>query len=173
MLGARRAQDVCHVVKVGEQSQGAADVAPELDRAVLRQRPHEGRPKQPKFSQEELRRKKLFDTPSVQHGFGRECEPQKVEGVAKTQAEPRLMWHDLAVAIDNVRPILKRVARIEVEKFVLDRNMWVARGRDYVEEAEGAAEVRIKDGARDAVSRLRIAAQKEFRRLSVRSPRRS
>jgi hypothetical protein len=43
----------------------------------------------------------------------------EVEAVAEAQAETRAV-HDVAVAIDEARPVMERVARIEGEEFILD-----------------------------------------------------
>ncbi len=76
VLVERRAPDVRHVRNVWEHVQGAIQVAPQLHRAVLRQRPHDCRIAQPKFGREELRGKELLDAPPVQHRFGRQREPR-------------------------------------------------------------------------------------------------
>ena len=99
----RRAPDVRHVRKVGKQVQGAVQVAPQLRRAVLRQRPHDRRIDQPEFGREEPRGKELLDAAPVQLRFWRQREPREVETVAPAQAETRAV-HDAAVAIDEVAP---------------------------------------------------------------------
>ena len=56
-------------------------------------------------------------------------EPREVEAVAQAQAEMRAV-HDVAVAIDDVRPVMERVALIEGEEFVFDGNSRIACGGD-------------------------------------------
>jgi hypothetical protein len=50
--------------------------------------------------------------------------------------------HDAAVAIDDVRPVMERVLRIECEEFFFDRNRRIARRRDRLQQVERAAEFR-------------------------------
>jgi hypothetical protein len=105
--------------------------------------------------------KKFLDPSPVQPRFRRQREPHEVEAVAQAEAVMRGVRHDAAVAIDDVRPVAKRVARIEGEEFFFDRNRRIARRRDRLQQVERAAEFVVEDGTRQVVAGLRIAAQKE------------
>jgi hypothetical protein len=63
-------------------------------------------------SVEKNRGEKLLDAPSVQHRFGRQHDPREAEAVTEAQPETRTM-HDAAVAIEDVRPVVVWLARIE------------------------------------------------------------
>ena len=65
--------------------------------------------------------KELFDPPPIQLRFGRQHDPHEAEAVAQTKAETRTMY-DAAVAIEDVRLVLVRLARIESEKVLRDGN---------------------------------------------------
>src|SRR5690242_11553002 len=73
------------------------------------------------------------------------------------------MWfvHNGAVAVDDVRPVEERVALIEGEEFVLDGNTRRAEGRNLGHQRERAAELRVKDRARQVVAASRGSGQKE------------
>ena len=71
------------------------------------------------------------------------------------------MRHDLAIAIDDVRPVIERDALIEGEEFILDGNFWIARGGDRGQQVESAAEFLVEDGPGQIVATLRAAAEKE------------
>jgi hypothetical protein len=102
-----------------------------------------------------------LDAPSVQHRFGRQREPGEVKAVAQAQAEMRPV-DDLAVAIDNVRPVMERIAFVEGEEFVFDGDRWIACGGDRREQVECTAKFRVKDGtAWQDVTGLRTATQRE------------
>ena len=133
-----RAHHARHVRQVTEQVKEAVHVAPKFDRAVLGQRPHDGRPEEPELGREKSPRKEFDDAPPVQHRFGRQQNPRKAEAVTQAQAETRAM-HDAAVAIENVRPVTVRLASIEREEFLRDGNRWIACGGDPLEQFEGAA----------------------------------
>ena len=102
VLADRRAQDVPHVLEVREQAQRAVDVAAELGRAVLRQRPHDGRPEQPELGLEEVGGEELLDPAPVHLGFRRQRELHEVEAVVQAQSVMRAV-QDLTVAVDDVR----------------------------------------------------------------------
>ena len=70
-----------HGRQIGEQIDEAVHVAPELDDAMLRQRPHNRRPEQPEFGLKEPRGKELLDAPPVQPRFGRQRDPREGEAV--------------------------------------------------------------------------------------------
>ena len=86
---------------------------------------------------------------------------REVEEVAKRQAETRAMRHDLAIAIDDVRPVIERVALIEGEEFILDGDRRIACGGDRRKQVERAAEFLVEDGAGQVVAALRASVQKE------------
>ena len=70
--------------------------------------------------------------------------------------------HDAAVAVDNVHAVAERVAFIEGEEVILDGNRRIAGRGDRREQVEGAAELRIKDGAgRQDVAGRRTAGHRE------------
>jgi len=71
----------------------------------------------------------LVDATAIQSFLGRKRKPHQIDAV--THAKPK-MWamHDTAVAIDDVCPVVKRVACMEGEEVVLDRNCWIARRGD-------------------------------------------
>jgi hypothetical protein len=52
-----------------------------------------------------------------------------MEAVTQAQAETRAV-HDVAVAIDEARQVEERVALVEGEEFILDRNGRIACGGD-------------------------------------------
>jgi hypothetical protein len=54
--------------------------------------------------------------------------------------------HDVAVAIDEARPVVERVARIEGEEFFFDGNGRIACGGDRIKQVECTAEFVVKDG---------------------------
>src|SRR5215831_2923111 len=107
-----------------------------------------------------MRRKELLDAPSVQPRFGRQREPRQLEAVVPAQAEARAV-HDVAVAVDEARPVVERVASTEGEEFFFDGNSWIACRRDRIKRVECAAELIVKDRTRQVVAALRTAAQKE------------
>jgi hypothetical protein len=149
-----------HVRQVSEQVQEAVHVAPKLDRAVLRQRPHDRRPEQPEFGREKLLGKELIDTPPAQHCFGRQHDPREAQPVAQAEAEPPTV-HDAAVAIEDVSLVLVRLARIEGEEILRDGNRGIACRGNRLEQVERAAEFLVKDGAREVVAIPRAAAEIE------------
>ena len=118
------------------------------------------RPEQPEFGREKLLGKELLDAPPVQHRFGRQHDPREAEAVAQAEAETRTMY-DAAVAIEDVRPVMVRLAGVEGEEFLRDGNRGIACGGDRLEQIERAAEFLVKDGARQVVAALRAAAEKE------------
>src|SRR5262249_52278730 len=69
--------------------------------------------------------------------------------------------HGAAVAIEDMRPVLVRLARIEGEEFVRDGNRGIACGGDRLEQLEGAAKFLVEHGARQVVAALRAATEKE------------
>src|SRR5262245_20984154 len=69
--------------------------------------------------------------------------------------------HDAAVAIEDVRFVLVRLAGIEGEEVLGDGNGGIAGGGDQLEQVERAAEFLVEDGARQVVAALRTAAEKE------------
>ena len=97
-----RAHHARHGRQVGEQIDEAVHVAPELDHAVLWQRPHDRRPKQPEFGLEELRGEELLDALPVQHRFRGQRDAREGEAVGEAQAEMRAM-DDAEVAIEDMR----------------------------------------------------------------------
>src|SRR5579872_5082360 len=69
--------------------------------------------------------------------------------------------HDPAVAIENVRSVLIRLALIEGEEVVRDGNCGIARRGNRVEQIEGTAKFLVKDGPRQVVAARRIAIEEE------------
>jgi hypothetical protein len=69
--------------------------------------------------------------------------------------------HDIAVAIEDMRPIVVRVPVIEREELVFDGNLGVGRGRDRREQVERGAEFLVEDGAGQVVAVRRISIDKE------------
>src|SRR5215831_20440989 len=69
--------------------------------------------------------------------------------------------HGAAVAIEDVRPVLVRLARIEGKEFVCDGNRGIACRGDRLEQLEGAAKFLVEHGARQVVATLRAAAEKK------------
>ena len=160
VLADRRTQDVLHVREVGEQAEGAVDVAPELGRAVLRQRPHDGRPEQPELGLEEIGGEELLDPAPVQQRFRRQRELHEIEPVAQAQSVMRPV-HDLAVAVDDVRSVMERVLGVEGKELVLDRHRGIAGRRNVRQQVERAAELGVEHGAGQVVAALRVPAEEE------------
>ena len=79
----------------------------------------------------------------------------------EAQAESPPM-HDIAVAIEDMRPIVVRVPVIEREELVFDGNLGAGRGRDRREQVERAPEFLVEDGAGQVVSVRRISIDKEL-----------
>src|SRR6266545_3446761 len=69
--------------------------------------------------------------------------------------------HDAAIAIEDVRLVLVRLAGIEGEKVLRDRDRRVACGRDGLQQIERAAEFLVKDGARKVEAVRGAAVEKE------------
>jgi hypothetical protein len=78
----------------------------------------------------------------------------------EAQAETRTM-HDAAVAIEDVRPVMVRLAGIEREEFLGDGNRGIACGGNRPEQFKRAAEFLVEYRARQVVASLRTAAEKE------------
>src|SRR4029077_18228260 len=104
--------------------------------------------------------KELLNAPPIQHRFGRQHDPREAEAVAQAEAETRSMY-DAAVALEDVRLVMVRLAGVEGEEFLRDGNRGIACGRDRLEQIERAAEFLVKYGARQVVAALRAAAEKE------------
>jgi hypothetical protein len=66
-----------------------------------------------------MRGEERLDALPVQPRFGRQCEPHEVKSVAQAQAEMPAV-PNVAVAVDDVRPVVEQVARIEGEEFVFN-----------------------------------------------------
>src|SRR5262249_16828138 len=143
-----------------EQVNEAVHVAPEFDHAMLRERPHDGRPEQPEFGLEESWRKELLDAPSIQHRLGSQHDPREGEAVPKIQTKPRAT-DDVKVGIDYVRPVVEGVLVIESEELIFDGNVWISCAGDRREQLESAAEFLVKDRAGQVVAALRTAIQEE------------
>src|SRR5215831_12078172 len=107
-----------------------------------------------------MRGKEFLDPPPVQYRFGRQDEPHEVEAVAQAQAKTWAM-DDVAIAIDDVRQVPERVARIEGEEFIFDGNSRIACGGDRRKQVECTTEFLVEDGTRHIVAGLRTAAQKQ------------
>ena len=155
-----RAQDMRHGRQVREQVDEAVHVAPELDEAMLRQRPHERRPQQPKFRVKELRGEVLLDAPPLPPSFGRQREPRERQAVAPTQTVTR-PTHGAQIAIDDMCLVHERVLFIESEELLFDGNVGVGFGGNIREQVESAAEFLVEDRPGKVVAALRTAAQKE------------
>src|SRR5690348_12398923 len=69
--------------------------------------------------------------------------------------------HDAAVAIEDVRPVLVRLARVEGEEVLRRGDGGIACGGDRLEQIERAAEFLVEDRAGQVVAALRAAAEKE------------
>ena len=107
-----------------------------------------------------LLRKELVDAPPVQHRFRRQHHPREAKTVGKAEPETRTV-NDAAVAIEDVRFVLVRLAGVEGEEIFRDGDRWIACGRDRLQQIEGAAVFLVKDGARQVVAARRVAAEKE------------
>src|SRR6202012_3228907 len=116
---------------------GAVHIAPKLRRAVLWQRTHDGRPKQPEFAFEKVRREELLDAPPVQMRLGGQRKSPEVQRVAKVQAIMGAV-QDAAVAVDDMHLVIEKVPRIEIEEFFFDRLSGITGGGDVLQQVEGA-----------------------------------
>src|SRR5262249_59068094 len=66
-----------------------------------------------------------------------------------------------AIAIDDVRQVPERVARIEGEEFIFDGNSRIACGGDRRKQVECTTEFLVEDGTRHIVTGFRTATQKQ------------
>src|SRR5262249_28771793 len=69
--------------------------------------------------------------------------------------------HDATVAIEDVHPVIVRLANIKREEFLRDGNRGIACGGNRLEQFERAAEFLVEHRARQVVATLRAAAEKE------------
>src|ERR1700729_2617966 len=69
--------------------------------------------------------------------------------------------HAAKVAIDDMRPVVERVLLIESEELLCKIDVGIILGGDRPEQVQSAAELLVEDGARQVVSMLRVAVQKE------------
>src|SRR4029077_7784417 len=69
--------------------------------------------------------------------------------------------HAAKAAIDHMRLVGERMLVIESEELLRNIDVGVALGGDRPEQVQSAAELLVEDGARQVVSMLRVAVQKE------------
>jgi hypothetical protein len=115
---------------------------------------------QPELGLEKIGGEELLDPASVQMRFRRQRELHEIKPVV--QAQP-VMWpvHDLAMAVDDVRPVMERVLGVEGKELVLDRHRRIPGRRNVRQQVERAAEFGVEYGAGEVVAALRVPAQEE------------
>ena len=127
---------------------------------MLRQRPHDRRPEQPKFGLEKLWGEELLDAPPVPPILGRHAQPREGEAVAPTQAVTRAM-HGAQGAVDDMHLVDERMLLIESEELLFDGNVGVRFGGDRREQVKSAAEFLVKHGAGQVVAARGASVQEE------------
>jgi hypothetical protein len=90
---------------------------------------------------------------------GRQRKPHEIEPVARAEAEMRPV-QDVAIAADDVCPVVEWVALVEGEEVILDGNCRIARRGDRREQIEPAPELRVKVRVKDGASRQDVACHR-------------